>query len=651
MAFVPLACATPARVLQLPSGDQVLVSSRLVTGYTALYPAETTRWQITLSDATGAFGPISGPLGGHGDDIPLDAAVDSAGNVWIAGETDSDDFTLLNPIFAQKAPYRTAGFVLELDPTGKKLLFATYLTGQEGSTYSAGGLNLCSASATAITTDGSGNVYIGGATNEADFLASPAVNLNSTPCNDNFTNTQYYSFLVKISAAGKLVYGKRLITGTSQCFGGSRCIDQMSAQATAAALAVDATGAVTVAGTVSGSWNPGNGYILKLAPDGSTVMWSTTTPSTFQAVLNLSMAQDSAGNIDLLGQYATASYPICDCFSPDIGTPGVFAAQLKPDGSAFTYVTDLGQSPDAQTAGLVLDVSGTPYLAGTSSSPQFPALSGAPNLGSDFVISLNVSGAPQMLFRLPHGAVTAPPKFDPQGRLLLIGLNDWLMTLPLSYNTPTVVAFANSASNALNTGLAQGALVTLYGFALPSSQNDVQIYLNEVPAPVLYAGPNQINFQAPFGITYGAQVATIAQIVTPGGAFSIRLPWSPSLGIFTVDGTYAAALNQDGTVNSPSNPAAAGSIVTMFGTGAFWNVSMQTGAVATAAIPTATPLQLLDGPEILSALYAGTAPGLIDGVFQVNVQLPPQPILPLAVQQDYQPAGTLVSNFVSLYVK
>ena len=57
--------------------------------------------------------------------MPQAAAVDPSGNVWIAGNTDSDDFNLVNPIVVQKVPYRTAGFVIELDPTGNNLLFAT----------------------------------------------------------------------------------------------------------------------------------------------------------------------------------------------------------------------------------------------------------------------------------------------------------------------------------------------------------------------------------------------------------------------------------------------------------------------------------------------------------------------------------------------
>ena len=55
-------------------------------------------------------------------------AVDSEGDIWIVGQTNSDDFALLNPIVGQKVPYRGAGFVLELAPNGS-LLFSVYLAG------------------------------------------------------------------------------------------------------------------------------------------------------------------------------------------------------------------------------------------------------------------------------------------------------------------------------------------------------------------------------------------------------------------------------------------------------------------------------------------------------------------------------------------
>lgn len=208
-AFAPLAgaqvqlelasgFATYSRVLQLPAGGQVLVGSGLAAESIGLFPAQMPHWQIGI---WGVSLPVGTVLGGSGNDIVQDAAVDSAGDIWIVGKTDSDDFHLMNPLFGQKTPYRTAGFVIELNPTGTKVLFATYLAGQEGSSFNLYP-PLCATYASAIVTDSAGNAYVGGSTDEADFLASPAVNLSGTSCSDSFGDTAYYSFLVKISPAG-----------------------------------------------------------------------------------------------------------------------------------------------------------------------------------------------------------------------------------------------------------------------------------------------------------------------------------------------------------------------------------------------------------------------------------------------------------------
>jgi uncharacterized protein (TIGR03437 family) len=96
-------------------------------------------------------------------------------------------------------------------------------------------------------------------------------------------------------------------------------------------------------------------------------------------------------------------------------------------------------------------------------------------------------------------------------------------------------------------------------------------------------------------------------------------------GVFTVDGVRAAALNQDYSFNSPSNPAAAGQVLQLFLTGqGLTTPRVETGALAPAVAPFAAPDQgvriLLDGQNA-EVLFAGLAPGAI-GLLQVNVRIP-----------------------------
>jgi uncharacterized protein (TIGR03437 family) len=653
-------------VVSLPNGDTLLFGSAtgLLEG-AGLYSSANPHQQIVLA----ALGPVpfqNGEppdalpvLGGSGNDVPLTAAVDPSGNIWIAGNTDSDDFNLVNPIVAQKVPYRTAGFILELDPTGTKLLFATYLAGQLRSNTTCPACYYAT-SISALAVDGSGNVYVGGSTNETDFPTTPGAFMTKggTVGADSFGNTFVYSFVVKVSPAGKLVYSTLLGTGTSLCSGGSTCIAYESTSATIGGIAVDSTGAVTAAGVKSGGYNLGSGYAVRLSADGSRLLSSTTIGGNYAGVPKLLMALDSSGNVDLFGQYVTAitNPPV----PPQAGMPGLFTEKLSSDGSTVLHSTDFGQAPDANPIGIALDKSANAYLEGTSSSIAFLAAADVPNLGSDFVVALDSSGSKvQTLFRFPRGTVAAPLSLDSAGQLLLPGLGGSLLTLPPNYafDTPVIVGFANSASYAANTGLTAGTLVSLFGFDLGSSQN-VQVQVEGFPATVLYAGANQINIQVPFElatVVASGPIFPSIQVVLSSGTVTVApAPATQAVGIFTSDGIHAAALNQDGSVNSVSNPAVRGSIVTLFGTGAIWPSGTPDGTLATSPSSLDQEQNQFEVVDTTGApasiLYAGTAPGLIDGVFQVNVQLPRDAAPPLTLRAS--PFGvSLSSNAVQVYLK
>jgi uncharacterized protein (TIGR03437 family) len=95
-------------------------------------------------------------------------------------------------------------------------------------------------------------------------------------------------------------------------------------------------------------------------------------------------------------------------------------------------------------------------------------------------------------------------------------------------------------------------------------------------------------------------------------------------------GGAAVALNQDGSLNSPSNPAAGGSIVTVWATGAGISLAFGgDGAIASELESPLLPVSVLNsgnanesGVYSLAVLYAGSAPELVTGALQVNFQLP-----------------------------
>ncbi len=638
-------------ILSSVNNEPLLIGSQPATS-----PYGTPRVAIALA-AVGAvpfqnLPPDLAPvLGGSGNDEPAAAALDPKGNIWIVGSTDSDDFNLVNPIVSAKVPYRTAAFVLELDPTGAHLLFATYLCGQRP------GEPLFNSFASQIVFDSGGNAYVAGSTDEPDFpVTSGAYQPPGAPGTDAFGDVDYYAFIAKISPAGKLVYGALLGSNDGSCVGGSSCIGKDSTNTSVNGLAVDASGSVTVSGVTDSPGFPTTvgtllapqssfisaGFVTRLSPDGSSLVWSTAGTASYEAVASLGMAEDSQGNVDLFGEYATYA-PSPAPFQTQ--TKGLFAARLSSDGSQLVYVTDLGESPGAAARGIALAAAGNEYLTGTqtSSPAQFPNLPGVPIIGADFVLQLDASsGQAQALARLPTGTIGGPPVFDASGNVRLIAAQTATLQLPagLVLSAPAVVGFSNSASFALERGVYPGALVSLFGFNLssvaqvaaldasgkfPTAIEGVQVLVNGTAAPLLYVGPNQINLQVPF--ESGADSPIKLQVTLPSGTVSANFTAQPAVGLFTSGGgAFAAALNQDGTVNSAPNPAAHGSIVSLFGTGSTWDSSLADGGLASGAAPLsqeANDFQVVDqSGSAINILYAGAAPGLIDGVFQLNVQLP-----------------------------
>ena len=100
-------------------------------------------------------------IGGSGFDDVAAMAVDPNGNVFLAGSTDSNNFPTTSGAF-EPASATGGGFVLKLDPSGKKLIYSTYLDHTGTYIY-------------ALTIDGSGNAYVGGSPRNVTFPTTEGV--------------------------------------------------------------------------------------------------------------------------------------------------------------------------------------------------------------------------------------------------------------------------------------------------------------------------------------------------------------------------------------------------------------------------------------------------------------------------------------------
>jgi uncharacterized protein (TIGR03437 family) len=136
------------------------------------------------------------------------------------------------------------------------------------------------------------------------------------------------------------------------------------------------------------------------------------------------------------------------------------------------------------------------------------------------------------------------------------------------------------------------------------------VFINDIPAPILYSGDQQINAVVPSGVA--GQTTARVRIGSSPDFHAAVLPAIPQI--------FAPALNQDGTVNSFENPAPVGSVMTIWVTG-FGPVSAPDGQIATGAEPFYVG-SLFAGAVPVTIRYAGVAPGLIAGVAQINFVVP-----------------------------
>lgn len=156
--------------------------------------------------------------------------------------------------------------------------------------------------------------------------------------------------------------------------------------------------------------------------------------------------------------------------------------------------------------------------------------------------------------------------------------------------------------------IAPGQIVALLGSGFAAGLSSTQVMFDGEAAPILSAQDTRINVQAPAGLA--SRSSTLIEVrvsgTTKGSATVAVAPAVP--GLFTVSqGTgQALALNEDGTLNSETSPAAAGSIVVLYATGE-----------GVTTLPVGVSLAGADA----QVLYAGPAPGF-PGMMQVNARLP-----------------------------
>src|SRR5215469_1702861 len=256
--------------------------------------------------------------------------------------------------------------------------------------------------------------------------------------------------------------------------------------------------------------------------------------------------------------------------------------------------------------------------AGANAALRFPAFNQLPVTG----------GAPNLV--LPNEISPRALAEDPWENLFIADAANRVIT-----HYPALSAL-NAASYLSANVLAPGMIGALYSegnmhqfgsgsqtsstLPLPTALNGVQVLFNSAPVPLFYAGSDQINFLVPNGApqsgTADLQVIEAATGRLLGDSTVLMNQAVPGLFAQAGNGKGAAiAANSDGTLNTQTNPAVAGTIVTIYGTGeGYISGAPPDGQAATGALPSPQPPTVFINPLTVSpsdVTYAGIAPGQV----------------------------------------
>lgn len=362
-------------------------------------------------------------------------------------------------------------------------------------------------------------------------------------------------------------------------------------------------------------------------------------PALCVVLIGLVMAADLTAARLTLGNAsgpAGGSVIVAVTLDPEGTRVGGLQFDVESDGARLDVILLLGDPLRAAAKSVFTGVSGVNrrryVLAGLNRN----------EIGGGAVLQLLVRirpGAPPGSYPLFfHGLIAT----DPFGRPVTARAADGSVTVTGGPGTgPRLLAQGVLHAASLKSGaISPGGILTLFGSEIGPSQaqtpapapaatelGGVSVRFDGLAAPLLYADAGQINAIVTLGIA-GKTKVTLEVLQRAVRVASLELETAPAApAIFTQDGSGGgpgAILNQDGSLNEWSRPAAAGSIAVLFGTGfGVTSPSLRDGEVVGGLLPA---LQLpvavaVDGiPAEL--LYAGPAPQLVAGVFQVNFRVP-----------------------------
>lgn len=309
---------------------------------------------VSKLDARGSSLIYSTYLGGSAWDASRGITVDSAGNAYLTGGTQSADFPTRGAVDASYNGGDSDAFVTSLDPRGM-LRWSTFLG---GSATEAGA---------AITVDPTGGVYITGRTWSSNFPTAQAFDASYNGGSGPFEGDAFVSAL---DAAGSALRYSTYLGGSNIDQGMDVAVDRAgNAYVTGMTQSRD----FPMADALDATMNNEDAFVSSFDARGQTLRYSTYLGGTAFDMGN-GIAVDAAGNAYLTGHTQSNTFPTVNALDASFGggQTDAFVSTLSAAGAALRWSTFLGGSGDDIGLDIAVDTVGNAAVTGWTQSYDFP---------------------------------------------------------------------------------------------------------------------------------------------------------------------------------------------------------------------------------------------------------------------------------------
>ncbi len=289
-------------------------------------------------------------FGGSGNDSATGLAVDSEGNLYLCGTTESPDFPIYHSVGLALLGASDA-FVVKLTPPGDQFFYSNLIggSGDEG--------------AVSVAADGDGNAYITGRTSSLDFPIVGAIQ-------PVYGGGDFDAFVAKLAPDGNALAYSSLLggSGTENLMGrtGISVDSEGNAYVTGDTQSTDFPTMNPLRAAKTGSVSSSDGFVAKINPTGSGFVYSTYLGGSDDDFA-FAIGADPTGNAYVTGQTRSTGFTGSSASRPATVTTDAFAAKLNATGSALSYLTFIGASPgDESGNAIAVDAEGNVVVAGTA---------------------------------------------------------------------------------------------------------------------------------------------------------------------------------------------------------------------------------------------------------------------------------------------